>query len=291
MTDKTYKAEDEIDLLELWTVLMRRKIMVFTTSAVFLVIAALYAFLSSPIYRAEVLLAPAQEENDKLSSLAAQYGGLASLAGINLQSSGANKTEESIAILKSRTFLFNFISNENILPELYHDEWDKKKQKWKVDSENVPTFYEAHEDFIKDILEINIDKNTGLVEISVEWTDSTLAANWANKLVEQLNLFQKKREVAEANKSLEFLNAQLENTTSVENRKVLFNLIEHHTQTILLANVTDEFAFKVLDPAVVPEKKVKPKRLLILVIGGFTGLILGVFLVFFVEFISNVKNS
>ena len=291
MTDKTYKAEDEIDLLELWAVLMRRKIMVFATSAVFLVIAALFAFLSSPIYRAEVLLAPAQEENDNLSSLAAQYGGLASLAGINLKSSGANKTEESIAILKSRTFLFNFISNENILPELYQDEWDKKKQKWKVDSENVPTFYEAHEDFIEDILEINIDKNTGLIEISVEWTDSTLAANWANKLVEQLNLFQKKREVAEANKSLEFLNAQLENTTSVENRKVLFNLIEHHTQTILLANVTDEFAFKVLDPAVVPEKKVKPKRLLILVVGGFTGLILGVFLVFFVEFISNVKNS
>jgi len=291
MSNPNIIHEDEIDLLELWYILVKNKIIIFSTFFVLVLISALYAFLSPPIYRAEVLLAPAQEENDKLSSLASQYGGLASLAGINLGASGSNKTDESIAILKSRSFLFDFISHEKILQALYKDDWDEKKQKWIVNPEDVPTLHDGYEVVTEDIVTVNVDKETGLIDLSVEWKDSVLATSWANKLVKQLNLYQKDREVDEANKSLKFLNTQLESTTSVENRKVLFNLIEHHTQTILLANVTDEFAFKVLDPAIVPEKKVKPKRSLIIVVGGFTGLIIGVFLAFIKEFLFKHRNN
>jgi len=291
MSNPNIIHEDEIDLIELWYILVKNKIIIFSTFFVLVLISALYAFLSPPIYRAEVLLAPAQEENDKLSSLASQYGGLASLAGINLGASGSSKTDESIAILKSRSFLFDFISHEKILQELYKDDWDEKKQKWNLDTEGIPTLNDGYQQFSESILEISELKESGLFELIIEWSDSVLVAKWANKLVERLNLFQKHREVNEANKSLKFLNTQLESTTSVENRKVLFNLIEHHTQTILLANVTDEFAFKVLDSAIVPDKKVKPKRSLIIIVGGFTGLIIGVFLAFIKEFLFKHRNN
>jgi uncharacterized protein involved in exopolysaccharide biosynthesis len=43
--------------------------------------------------------------------------------------------------------------------------------------------------------------------------------------------------------------------------------------------VNQEYVFKTLDPAVVPEEKAKPKRALIVVLGGILGGMLGVMLV------------
>ncbi len=43
----------------------------------------------------------------------------------------------------------------------------------------------------------------------------------------------------------------------------------------MFANVNKEYAFKVIDPALVPEQAVKPKRALILVLGVMLGFMLG----------------
>ena len=47
----------------------------------------------------------------------------------------------------------------------------------------------------------------------------------------------------------------------------------------MLAEVKDEFAFKTIDPAVVPEEKTGPKRALICVLATLLGGMLGVALV------------
>ncbi len=47
--------------------------------------------------------------------------------------------------------------------------------------------------------------------------------------------------------------------------------------------------FKVLDPPYIPEKKYKPKRTLICAVTIVTSLFLSIFLVFFLEFLSNAR--
>ena len=59
----------------------------------------------------------------------------------------------------------------------------------------------------------------------------------------------------------------------------------------MLANVTDEFAFKVLDPAVVPEKKDKPRRRMIVLIGGMLGLGLGIVVAFGYNYLMELKKE
>jgi uncharacterized protein involved in exopolysaccharide biosynthesis len=54
-------------------------------------------------------------------------------------------------------------------------------------------------------------------------------------------------------------------------------MIEQQMQKIMLANIRDEFVFKVIDPAVVP-KHAETKPVLMVV---FIGLILGIFLASF----------
>ena len=48
----------------------------------------------------------------------------------------------------------------------------------------------------------------------------------------------------------------------------------------MLANVNEDFALEVIDPAVAPETREKPKRKLIVALGGVCGGFLGIFAVF-----------
>lgn len=57
-------------------------------------------------------------------------------------------------------------------------------------------------------------------------------------------------------------------------------MIEAQTKTKMLANTQEEYAFRILDKAVVPEEKIRPKRTLIVVLGVMIGLIMGVFSAF-----------
>ena len=72
------------------------------------------------------------------------------------------------------------------------------------------------------------------------------------------------------------LNEQLARTTDVELRKVMYNLIENQTKTLMLANGRTEYAFEVVDAAIPPELKNRPHRTLMVLVGLAVGLTLGV---------------
>jgi uncharacterized protein involved in exopolysaccharide biosynthesis len=59
----------------------------------------------------------------------------------------------------------------------------------------------------------------------------------------------------------------------------------------MLANVNEDFALEVIDPAVAPETREKPKRKLIVALGGICGGFLGIFAVFFAQFLQKLKST
>ena len=111
--------DDEIDLRELFRVLWAGKWLIGGITFAATVIAVIVALMLPNIYKAEALLAPNQEQGaGGLSALAAQYGGLASLAGISLGSGPSDKTALGLEILKSRKFTSDFIEHHDILVPL-----------------------------------------------------------------------------------------------------------------------------------------------------------------------------
>lgn len=78
------------------------------------------------LYKASAILAPASAEGSGgLSALAGQFGGLASMAGINLGGSGGDKTALALEILKSRSFIENYIAKHELLvPLMAAEKWD-----------------------------------------------------------------------------------------------------------------------------------------------------------------------
>ena len=283
--------DDEIDLMEYWRTLMRHKAILITSVLVFTLAAVAAAFLMTPIYRAEVVVAPVSEEKGGgLSALAGQFGGLASLAGINL-GGGGGKVEEAIAKLKSRAFTTAFIEEQGLMPVLFDELWDPAAKRWRVDSEDdIPTAWDAYKAF-DEIRSISEDKKTGIITLAIEWKDAELAARWANALVARLNKELQREAIEEARKSIAYLEQQLEQTSVIEMRQSIFRLIEAQTKNIMLANVRDEFAFKIIDKAVPPEEKAKPKRKLMVALGLVLGLFVGIFLAFFTAFLKKQRET
>ena len=74
-------------------------------------------------------------------------------------------------------------------------------------------------------------------------------------------------------------------------RAVLYNLLESEKQKAMLANVNEDFALEVIDPAVAPDTREKPKRILIVALGSLCGGFIGIFVVFFAQFLQKLKSK
>lgn len=262
------QAEDEAGILDYWRTVVRYKVTMSLVLIVCVCMATAYALLATPIYRAQIVFTPVEQgEQDKMASIAAQFGGLASMAGVSI-GSGGGKSSTALAVLKSRNFTAEFISEEKLLPVLF------------ADSKDTPTLWKAFELFDIGVRSVSEDKKSGLITMSIEWKDPVLAAQWANALVRRLNRFQREAAIAEADKNIAFLKKELEKTSLVDMQQAIYRLIEAQTKSAMIANVRDEFAFRIIDPAVPPERKIKPKRAMIVMLGLIGGVFLGLLAVF-----------
>jgi uncharacterized protein involved in exopolysaccharide biosynthesis len=285
--------DDEIDLRELFGVLWRGKLTIIAIGVLATVVAVAVAMSMPNIYRSEAVLAPATKSST--NNLMSKYGGLASLAGISLPKGEADKTVVAMEVLQSRDFLREFVSrHENVLRDLIAvDDWNlssntlsfdpdlynEKNKKWvrEVDLpfKPEPSIQEAHEVFAK-LLSVSQDKDSGLVSIAIEHQSPYVAQKWVEWLVDDINQVIRDQDVEQAEKSIAYLKEQISETAVADLQAGFFEMIQDQIQTIMLAKATPEYLFKTIDPAVVPELKVKPKRALIVVLGAVLGGMLGV---------------
>jgi uncharacterized protein involved in exopolysaccharide biosynthesis len=260
---------DEINLEKMWRVVWSSKLLVAGVAAVFTLAAIVYALLATPIYRAETVLVPTRDASGQggLAGLAGRLSGLASLAGVNIDTAG-NDTREHLAVLRSRNMVERFVAVNKLEPVISQSA-KAPLSRWKV----VRVFKEQ-------VLEIQEDTRRGVTTVAVEWTDPRLAAAWANGFVVLANNTIRSKDVADAQRNIAYLEKRLLEVNSVEVRNLMYSLIESETKTLMLANGRIEYAFAVVDPAVVPELRVRPRRTLIAGVGLMLGLGCGVLVAF-----------
>ncbi|MBL4941370.1 MAG: LPS O-antigen length regulator [Colwellia sp.] len=291
--------DDEIDLGELWRAIWAGKLTIILVSFVFVVASVLFALSKPDIYKASAILAPASSEGGTggLSALAGQFGGLASMAGINLGGGGSDKTNLALEVIKSRSFIERFIIKHNLLiPLMAGEKWDrltdtlilneelydKANSKWvrkvKALKKAEPSSWEA---FIKfsGLLNVSQDKNTSMVTIELEYFAPAMAQQWLSWLISDVNEFMRDQDQKEAQNSIDYLTEQLKHIQVTSMETIFYQLIEEQTKNMMLTKVKAEYVLKTIDPAQVPDEKAKPKRALIVVLGTILGVILSVIIV------------
>tara|TARA_R110002126_G_scaffold10245_43_gene46601 strand:- start:5916 stop:6830 length:915 start_codon:yes stop_codon:yes gene_type:complete len=291
VTENRHSGRD-VDLSELVQVLWSGKWWLAGITLAGAALSVLLALSLPNIYRSEILLSPV--DSSLQSSQLGQLGGVAALAGINLNSSGNKKATLALEVLQSREFVSNFIEQHNLFVPLFaveswniHDnsfnyktgDYDVETGTWLREADPPrqakPSLQEAYKEFMLG-MEIQERKANGTIVVAIEHYSPYLAQRWVTDLVTELDYKMKALDMAEATRSLQYLEQQLQKTSVEELRRALYQLIEEQTKTLMLAEVSDQYVFKIIDPAIVSEIQHKPRRaLLCIVITLFSALLAG----------------
>jgi uncharacterized protein involved in exopolysaccharide biosynthesis len=254
--------EQGIDLIVTWIVLKRYKVFIALCTVACVLGASIYAFMATPMFRAEAAITEAHDSNLQGNApIAGQLGGIASLAGLAL-GVGGGQGREALATLKSRRLAELFITRYGL------------KDRLLARTRGPRTMWHAVALFRKDVLNVDEDRKTGVTTISMYWTSPTEAAQWANDYIALSNEVMRNRAADDARRNIDYLTNQLRQTASVEVQRALNNLVESETKTLMLAGRAD-YAFATIDPAVPPELKASPKRVIIILVALVAGLFAG----------------
>lgn len=176
MSNQLINIDDEINLLDYFQVLNKRKKVIGCIVTVSTIVAIIYSLLLPKIYQSYAVLLPiGSKGGGGLSALAGSVGGLATLAGIGGGGSAVNR--QFMALLKSRTLAEKVIKKYELIPVLF-DGKKPSNPSW----EGAAGALLGHMTFTDDI------KN-GTILISAEFRDPKIAADIVNGYIEGLQEF------------------------------------------------------------------------------------------------------
>lgn len=186
--------EDNLDLLDLALILVKRKKLVIVTTAVCAIVATVVSFLLPNRYTATTTILPPRQSQSAASLLLSQLGGgsLSPLATLGASSLGLkNPSDIYIGILQSRSIADPLIQKFR-LQDVYHDR----------------RLSDTRKDLSKNT-DFEIGKE-GLISISVEDKNAQRAAALANAYVEELRDVTQHLAVTEAAQRRLFFEEQLQ---------------------------------------------------------------------------------
>jgi uncharacterized protein involved in exopolysaccharide biosynthesis len=265
--------EEKTDLVELTNILLKAWKTILSVTIACIAIACSYAIYAPEVYQSKIVVTGATEERNDPPFLLGEIEGLAAMAGISIPYN--SNIDIIVKTISSRKFLQNFTAKYDIDVSNYKSD----------DGKNIDIVA-----IFQTSLKIDVDVKSDALEISLSWSDKNNVHTILNNLVLFTNEHFRQKAISNSNKKLNYLTDELTKTTLQDMRAVLFKLIASEKQKAMLANVNEDFALEVIDPAF-PGYLVKPKRKMIVALGGFCGGCLGIFAVFFAHFLRNLKSS
>ena len=96
--------------------------------------------------------------------------------------------------------------------------------------------------------------------------------------------------IEESQRSIFFLETEINKTNLTCSIDMLYRLIEQQTQKIMMANTREDYAFKVIDPARAPINPAGPNRKLIVIISTFLGFLASIFITLVINLVKNIRD-
>ncbi|URQ69321.1 Wzz/FepE/Etk N-terminal domain-containing protein [SAR86 cluster bacterium] len=302
--------DDHINILEFFETLWKGKFTICITVFLFSISSVFFALSLQDYYRSSSLLSVNQDSNSLggLSSMASEYGSIASFAGISLPSQSGSKKDLVLATLNSRVFLERLLKNDWVLPGLYaqtsynkstqeikydNSLYDSISKVWKKDIQTnkslKPSLLDAHIKY-KNLLNIEENNSNGFIKIEIEHISPFYAKELIDLIIDEINLMIREQDLLESSNALGYLENQISKTQVAEIRNSINKMIEGQMKTQMLAKIKTDYSLSQIDPPYVPEKKSRPTRSVICIIGAVLGFAFGIFIVLFKHYILNLNR-
>jgi len=277
--DKPYPEEDEINLLDLIKVILKNLRLIGIIIGVVVVATAIISLIMTPVYESKAVIIPTtQTKNIGVGGMFAQQFGISGPS--------SPMATEVVSLLKSNTLRERIIKRYNLLKLFFEDNYEElKKQK----NENELLWMGLRR--FDGITKVNFKQKDNTIEIVVGYKDPKIARDLVNYTLAELTdyMSSEAKRVAETNKK--YLESQLENTADPFIKTKLYTLIAQQLETAMMAEVKENFAFKVLDAPMIPDKRSKPKRKLMVLIAFVVSLFIGIFAAFLREYMIKQQKA
>lgn len=302
--------DNEIDIQNLFFILLQGKWIIFSFTALITTIGVIYSLLLPNIYESKSILVAVDSSNGISRSLSS-YSGLAGLAGINLPSGGSNDSNSKQAIQKISSLSFfenNILPNINLPDlmafkswshnnnELYYDEsiyledTDTWVRDYSYPMQKIPSAQESYEVFINEHLSLREDIDTGFITLSIKHQSPYIAKEWVDLVINEVNTYYREKDKSESERASNFLNNQILTTGLSEIKLVLAELLKEETKKLSLIEANKSYVFDYIDPPYVMEKKSEPKRALIVIFSALFGMILSMLFVLIKHYVLSEKS-
>jgi uncharacterized protein involved in exopolysaccharide biosynthesis len=287
--------DDEIDLRELFAALWDGKLLVFIVTCAVFLFSSVYLHRVERSYTVSATLRPTEEQSSVGGNLGG-FGALASLAGVQLPSGGATEFITFQAMLKSQEVASRLFAYESLIQGLFASEWNESR---KIFLQPIPSTLGNVKRLLKPLLtgegqrayvapnaarlaeiiasdlSVSVDKNSGMVNLSMETAKPKLASDLMLALIRETDEFLKERFVVSGSKALQFYQQKISKARSREHREALAKLIATEEQKLMLATREGPFVVEIMmgpDQSLGPTS---PKSSLVLALGLVLGLFLG----------------
>lgn len=271
----------EIDLFHYLLIIRKRVLLISIICIIGLSGALVASFLMDDRFQAKAVISPVKEAASPSAGLSILVQQLETVPGMSMSSSSS--ASEILALLNSRMLKKKAIETYGLLPIIFKDRWDAGKKAWRKGSEE-PSIADTLR-AVEKAMSIRHSPKDNTITITFESKDPRDAASFLEKLINVLNahLSSEARRIAESNR--QYLESQLSNTSDPIIRQNIYALIAQQIESSMMAGVMENFAFKVIDPPAVPDRKNSPRRPLITLAGLLGSLCVGVLVAFFLEFL------
>jgi len=290
--------DDEIDLRELFYVLLEGKWIIVSLTAFVSIIGVIYSLLLPNIYESKAMLVPVNSSSG-ISGALGSYSGLAGLAGISLPSDGdEGNSAKAIQKISSLSFFENNILTNINLPDLMAvKSWNSKTNTLAFDDsiydtntntwirdfsypqQQIPSAQESFEVFNTEHLSLSEDNKSGFITLSIKHQSPFIAKQWAELVINEVNAFYRQKDKSESEKAVSYLNQQISMTGLSEIKEALAQLLQEETKKLTLIEANQYYVFDYIDPPAVMEEKAEPKRALICIISALLGGMLSILFV------------
>jgi uncharacterized protein involved in exopolysaccharide biosynthesis len=319
-----HEEVEEISLLELINVLLKRWKLVAGLPVLAAVVAAVISLLIPPKYTAAATFVPEQESQSL--NLPSGIAGLASQFGVAIPGGGANSPAFYANVLESRTL------SDAVLLAGFPDPRSEALpdsaallEILEIDGDTESRRLENGRKELDKAVSVRVDNETNIVGVAVETRYPVLSAAVANLYIDLVSRFnletrqsnaqerrrfveermseagQELRDAEEALQSwlernrqwagspeLQFQHDRLERQVTI--KQEVFTTLRRSYEEARIQEVNDTPVITVIDRAVPPEKKSSPKRKLNVILAFFLGGFLSVFGAFGREFAERARE-
>lgn len=283
--------------LGFWQIIWKRRKLVILLMAAVVSMTIVVSLIMPDIYQAKAVIIPVVGKesgsgNASLAALALQMGGL---PGVPLSASAT--ASEIVSLLQSNILRQKIIEQYRLMPILFPGKWDQNRQVWKQGYgigeirilNSVPGTWDGIR-MLEECVNIHRNNKDNTITISVDFRDPKYAAQIADHYLISLTNYMSSeaKRVAETNRK--YLEEQLGSTNDPFIKQKTYNLIAQQIENGMMAEVKENFAFKIIDPPMPPDKKIKPQRGMMALLSLVVALLIGITIAQFIEYYENIKK-